>query len=205
MSAYRELVLATRNEGKLREMQQLVAEEPALADVTVVSVASFPDVEDVVETGVTFLENSALKAHAVAQATGLPAIADDSGLSVEVLGGCPGVFSARWSGTHGADQANIDLLLAQTADVSAERLAAKFVCCVVLALPDGTERSRIGEVHGRISRNQRGDNGFGYDPIFELPDGRSMAELGAEEKNAISHRGTALRALRPDITELLGN
>jgi len=198
------LVLATRNEGKLREMQQLVAQEPALADVSVVSVASFPDVEDVVETGVTFLENSALKAHAVAQATGLPAIADDSGLSVEVLGGCPGVFSARWSGTHGADQANIDLLLAQTADVPAGRLAAKFVCCVVLALPDGTQRSRTGEVHGVISRDQRGDNGFGYDPIFELPDGRSMAQLGADEKNAISHRGRALRALRPDITELLG-
>jgi len=200
------LVLATRNEGKLREMQQLVAQDPALAHVEVVSVATaFPEVEDVVESGVTFLENSALKAHAVAKATGLPAIADDSGLAVEVLGGCPGVFSARWSGTHGADQANIDLLLAQTADVPAERLSAKFVCCVVLALPDGTERSRTGEVLGRISRDQRGDNGFGYDPIFELPDGRSMAQLGAQEKNAISHRGKALRALRPDLAELLGS
>lgn len=202
--ARRTLVLATRNAGKLREMQQLVAEVPALAQVSVVSVGSFPDVDDVVESGVTFLENSSLKAHAVAQATGLPAIADDSGLAVDVLGGCPGVFSARWSGTHGADQANIDLLLAQTADVPAERLTAKFVCCVVLALPDGTERSRFGEVHGVLTRNQRGGNGFGYDPIFELPDGRSLAELDADEKNAISHRGIAVRALRQDLAELLG-
>lgn len=200
----RTVVLATRNEGKLREFRQLVAEVPELRDVEVVSVGSFPDLEDVVETGVTFLENSSLKAHEVAKATGLPAIADDSGLAVDVLGGCPGVFSARWSGTHGADQANIDLLLAQTGDVPAERLTAHFVCCVVLALPDGTQRSRLGQLHGVISRDQRGDNGFGYDPIFELPDGRSLAELGADEKNAISHRGNALRALRQDITELLG-
>lgn len=198
------LVLATRNEGKLREMRQLIAEVPELADVEVVSVGSFPELEDVVETGVTFLENSSLKAHAVAKATGLPAIADDSGLAVDVLGGCPGVFSARWSGTHGADQANIDLLLAQTGDVPADRLTAHFVCCVVLALPDGTERSRVGQLDGVISRTQRGDNGFGYDPIFELPDGRSLAEVSPEEKNSISHRGKALRALRADITELLG-
>lgn len=200
----RTLVLATRNEGKLREMRQLVAEVPELAGVEVVSVASYEGVEDVVETGVTFLENSALKAHAVAQATGLPAIADDSGLAVDVLGGCPGVFSARWAGTHGADQANIDLLLAQTGDVPLERLDAHFVCCAVLALPDGTERAQFGEVHGKLTRNQRGTNGFGYDPIFELPDGRSLAELTDEEKNAISHRGRALRALEPDLVELLG-
>lgn len=204
-SAPRTLVLATRNQGKLREMQQLVSEVSDLRHVEVVSVASaFPEVEDVVETGVTFLENSSLKAHAVAKATGQPAIADDSGLAVDVLGGCPGVFSARWSGEHGADQANIDLLLAQTGDVPAERLTAHFVCCVVLALPDGTERSRVGQLHGVISRNQRGENGFGYDPVFELPDGRSLAELNADEKNAISHRGQALRALRADLTELLG-
>lgn len=199
----RTLVLATRNEGKLREMRQLVAETPELIGVEVVSVASFPDVGEVVESGVTFLENSSLKAQAVAKATGLPAIADDSGLAVDILGGCPGVFSALWAGTHGADQANIDLLLAQTTDVAVERLTAKFVCCVVLALPDGTQRSRFGEVHGRLTRDQRGDNGFGYDPIFELPDGRSLAELADAEKNAISHRGNALRALRADLTELL--
>jgi XTP/dITP diphosphohydrolase len=106
---------------------------------------------------------------------------------------------------HGADQANNDLLLAQTADVAVGRLTAKFVCCVVLALPEGAERSRTGEVQGVLTRNQRGDNGFGYDPIFELPDGRSLAELGADEKNAISHRGNALRALRADLIELLGS
>lgn len=197
------LVLATRNAGKLREMQQLVDEVPQLAGVDVVSVESFADVDDVVETGVTFEENAALKAHAVARATGLPAIADDSGLSVDVLGGSPGVFSARWSGVHGADQANIDLLLAQTGDVPEERLAAHFTCCVVLALPDGTERVRVGELHGRLTRNQRGANGFGYDPIFELPDGRSLAELTDAEKNAISHRGTALRLLQPDLVDVL--
>ncbi|RNI21309.1 RdgB/HAM1 family non-canonical purine NTP pyrophosphatase [Flexivirga caeni] len=200
----RTVVLATRNAGKLREMQEIVAGVPELSAVEVVSAASFPDVEDVAETGVTFLENSALKAQAVAKATGLPAIADDSGLAVDILGGCPGVFSARWAGTHGADQANIDLLLAQTGDVPAARLTAHFVCCVVLALPDGTQRHRSGELHGRLSRNQRGEHGFGYDPIFELPDGRSLAELSAEEKNLISHRGKALQALRPDLLELLG-
>ncbi|TWE07850.1 RdgB/HAM1 family non-canonical purine NTP pyrophosphatase [Rudaeicoccus suwonensis] len=197
------LVLATRNAGKLREMQQLVDEVPQLAGVDVVSVGSFADVDDVVETGVTFEENAALKAHAVARATGLPTIADDSGLSVDVLGGSPGVFSARWSGVHGADQANIDLLLAQTGDVPVERLAAHFTCCVVLALPDGMQRVRFGELHGRLTRNQRGANGFGYDPIFELPDGRSLAELTDEQKNAISHRGTALRLLQPDLVDVL--
>ncbi|NNG39399.1 RdgB/HAM1 family non-canonical purine NTP pyrophosphatase [Flexivirga sp. ID2601S] len=199
----REVVLATRNAGKLREMQEIVASVPELAGVKVVSVASFEDVDDVVETGVTFEENAALKAHAVAKATGLPAIADDSGLAVDVLGGCPGVFSARWSGAHGADQANIDLLLAQTGDVDAERLAAHFVCCVVLALPDGTERVRFGELHGRLTRDQRGAGGFGYDPIFELPDGRTLAELDSQEKNAISHRAKALHALRADLAEVL--
>lgn len=199
----RTVVLATRNEGKVRELQQIVQQVPELADVDVVTVGSFPDVGEVVETGVTFEENAALKAHAVAAATGLPAIADDSGLAVDVLGGCPGVFSALWSGTHGADQANIDLLLAQTADVDVARLAAHFVCCVVLALPDGTQRVRRGELHGRLTRDQRGDHGFGYDPVFELPDGRTLAQLDAEEKNAISHRGLALRALRIDLSELL--
>ena len=197
------VVLATRNAGKLREMQQIVAETPKLAEIEVVSVSSFPNVVDVVESAVTFVENASLKARAVAKATNLPAIADDSGLLVDVLGGCPGVFSARWSGMHGDDQANIDLLLAQVDDVPAERLAAHFTCCVVLAMPDGTERIRVGELYGMLTRNQRGSNGFGYGPIFELPDGRSLAQLTDKERNQISHRGHALRALRWDLAQLL--
>ncbi len=196
------LVLATRNAGKIREMRQLVA-DAGMVEVGVVSVDEFPDVGEVVETGVTFEENARLKAHAVAEATGLPAVADDSGLAVDVLGGCPGVFSALWSGRHGADQANIDLLLAQTADVAVERLTAHFVCCAILALPDGREAVRTGEVHGRLTRDARGDDGFGYDPIFELSDGRTMAQLSPDEKNAISHRGHALRALQPDLVAML--
>lgn len=196
------VVLATRNAGKLREFRALVDGWSGLESIQIVDVSEFPDVQDVVESGVTFEENAALKARSVAEATGLPAIADDSGLSVDVLGGCPGVFSARWAGTHGADQANIDLLLAQTMDVTAT-MAAHFVCCMVLALPGGAERIRRGELHGIVTRNQRGTDGFGYDPIFELPDGRTLAQLPAQEKNEISHRAIALRAIREDLGDTL--
>ena len=196
------VVLATRNPGKLREFRALVDGWSGLESIRIVDVSEFPHVQDVVESGVTFEENARLKARAVADATELPAIADDSGLSVDVLGGCPGIFSARWSGTHGADQANIDLLLAQTMDVTAT-MAAHFVCCMVLALPGGAERVRRGELHGTITRNQRGTDGFGYDPIFQLPDGRTLAELPAEEKNAISHRAIALQAIREDLGDTL--
>ena len=143
------------------------------------------------------------KARDAAAATGLVAVADDSGLAVDVLGGCPGVFSARWAGTHGDDQANIDLLLAQTADVPVDKLIARFECSVVLAMPDGALHSATGTVEGRLTREQRGDNGFGYDPIFELPDGRTMAELTADEKAAISHRGRAFRAILPQVAALV--
>lgn len=198
------LVLSTRNAGKVRELRQLVAQVPQLAGLDVVSVGdSYPEVEETIESGVTFEQNATLKARAVAQATDLPAIADDSGLCVDILGDCPGAFSALWSGTHGADQANIDLLLAQTIDVPIEQLTARFVSCVVLALPDGTQRVHFGELPGRLTRDQRGSNGFGYDPILELPDGRTLAELTDEEKNAISHRGNAFRAVLPDLVTLL--
>ncbi|NYJ75309.1 RdgB/HAM1 family non-canonical purine NTP pyrophosphatase [Allobranchiibius huperziae] len=196
------VVLATRNVGKLREFRALIDGWSGLQGIRIVHVSEFPDVQDVVESGVTFEENATLKARAVAAATGLPAIADDSGLSVDVLGGCPGVFSARWAGTHGADQANIDLLLSQTMDVTAT-MAAHFVCCMVLSLPGGAERIRRGELHGIITRNQRGTDGFGYDPIFELPDGRTLAQLPAQEKNQISHRAIAMRAIREDLGDTL--
>lgn len=199
------LVLATRNAGKLRELRQLLAGVPQLAAVEVVGVADLDGVPEVPETGVTFEENARLKSSAVAQATRLPAIADDSGLTVDVLGAAPGVWSAMWSGRTGADQANIDLLQAQLADVDERRLTAHFSSTVVLTLPDGTERVRTGRVDGRLTRDQRGSNGFGYDPIFLLPDGRTLAELTDEEKNAISHRGNAFRALVSDLVELLGD
>ncbi len=196
------VVLATRNAGKLREFQALIADDPGLAGIQVVNVSEFPDVQDVVESGVTFEENAALKARAVCEATGLPAIADDSGLCVDVLGGSPGVFSARWAGAHGADQANIDLLLAQTADVAIP-MTAHFVCCVVLAVPGAQDRIRCGELRGTITREQRGADGFGYDPIFELSDGRTLAQLPAAEKNQISHRAIAMQAIRSEVAVAL--
>lgn len=194
------VVLATRNAGKIADFQHLL--DAAQLPIDVVSVGEFADLADTVETGVTFEENARLKADDVARATGLPALADDSGLAVDVLGGCPGVFSARWSGTHGADQANIDLLLAQTGDVPADELTARFMCCVALAVPGESAQVEFGHVEGRLTRDQRGTNGFGYDPIFELPDGRTMAELTADEKAAISHRGRAFRAILPQVAAL---
>lgn len=195
------VVLATRNAGKIADFQHLL--DAAQLPIDVVSVGEFADLADTVETGVTFEENARLKADDVAHETGLPALADDSGLAVDVLGGCPGVFSARWSGTHGADQANIDLLLAQTGDVPADELTARFMCCVALAVPDESTQVEFGHVEGRLTRDQRGMNGFGYDPIFELPDGRTMAELTADEKAAISHRGRAFRAILPQVAALV--
>lgn len=196
------IVLATRNAGKIREFQHLLDAEQL--DAEVVGVAQFPELTDTVETGVTFEENARLKADEVAAATGLPALADDSGLAVDVLGGCPGVFSARWSGGHGADQDNINLLLAQTGDVPVEKLTAQFRCCVALAVPGRGTVVEFGHVAGRLTRDQRGDHGFGYDPIFELPDGRTLAQYTAEEKAAISHRGKAFRAILPTVRTLMG-
>ncbi|WP_018156486.1 RdgB/HAM1 family non-canonical purine NTP pyrophosphatase [Demetria terragena] len=199
------LVLATRNQGKVKELRQLLAEVPDLAHLEVIGVGDLQGVPEVAETGVTFEENSRLKSAAVASSTKLPVIADDSGLTVDVLGAAPGVWSAMWSGRSGDDQANIDLLLAQLAEVDEERLTAHFSSTVVLTMPDGTERVRAGRVEGRLTRTQRGANGFGYDPIFELPDGRTLAEYTDAEKNAISHRGNAFRALIPDLVDLLGS
>ena len=160
---------------------------------------------EVAETGHTFEENALLKARAVAAHTGLPAVADDSGLCVDALNGMPGVLSARWSGRHGDDEANLRLLLAQLADVPADRRAAHFYCAAALVLPSGAEHVTEGTVHGWLTDAPRGSNGFGYDPIF-VPDssGLTTAQMPAEEKDAISHRGKALRALAPVIAALLG-
>jgi XTP/dITP diphosphohydrolase len=209
-------VLATHNKGKLRELRELLrGQVPGLDVDTQVVDASAVGGPDVAETGVTFAENSLLKARAVAEATGLVAIADDSGLSVDVLGGAPGIFSARWAGRHGDDAANLRLLLAQLADVPDAHRGAAFVCAAALAVPssavaatgsgDGArEVVEYGQLAGTLLREPRGDGGFGYDPVLQpLGLDRSCAELSPEEKNAISHRGQAFRALLPAIVEAL--
>ena len=208
----RRLVLATRNEHKVHELRQILS---GLVDELGLEVVGADDVDgapDVAETEVTFLGNARLKAVALAQATGLPAVADDSGLAVDVLGGSPGVFSARWSGsTAGADagradrdRANLRLLLEQVEDVPDEHRAAAFVCAAVVALPDGRVEGVEGRVTGTLVRAPRGTNGFGYDPVF-VPDGdsRTLAEYTDLEKNAISHRGNAFRALEPVLRAML--
>ncbi|GLF93500.1 RdgB/HAM1 family non-canonical purine NTP pyrophosphatase [Streptomyces yaizuensis] len=197
------IVLATRNPGKIAELRQILA--AAELPCELVGTEAYPEVPDVKETGVTFAENALLKAHALARATGLPAIADDSGLCVDVLGGAPGIFSARWAGTHGDDTANLRLLLAQLSDIAPEHRGAHFFCAAALALPDGTERVVEGRMPGTLRPAPEGTNGFGYDPILQ-PEGetRTAAELSAAEKNAISHRGKAFRALVPVIRELVG-
>ena len=200
----RRIVLATRNGHKVRELQTILADLIAELDLEIVGLGEFPDLADVVETGVTFAQNATLKAVAAAEATGLPALADDSGLAVNVLGGCPGVFSARWAGTHGQDRANLEVLLGQITDVPDEQRSAAFVCVAALALPGGTVVLRRGQMPGTLAREPRGDNGFGYDPILVVDgDTRTAAELTFEEKNAISHRGKAFRSLTADLRELL--
>ncbi|MDH6121536.1 RdgB/HAM1 family non-canonical purine NTP pyrophosphatase [Kitasatospora sp. GAS204B] len=203
MSTPRRLVLATRNQHKVGELHAILG--AAGLDVDLVGADAYPEIPDVRETGVTFAENALLKAHALAQATGLPAVADDSGLCVDVLGGAPGIFSARWAGKHGDDRANLELLLAQLSDIAAPHRTAHFACAAALALPDGTERVVEGRLLGTLRHEPAGDGGFGYDPILQpLGETRTCAELTAEEKNAISHRGEAFRALVPLVRELVG-
>ncbi|MFJ6416947.1 RdgB/HAM1 family non-canonical purine NTP pyrophosphatase [Paeniglutamicibacter sp. NPDC091659] len=207
MSVGPRLVLATHNKGKLRELRELLrGQVPGLDVDTQVVDASAVGAPDVVEDEVTFQGNALLKARAVTAATGLIAIADDSGLSVDVLGGAPGIFSARWAGRHGDDQANIDLLLAQLGDVKDEHRGASFVCAAALATPDGYVAVELGHMPGTLLRERRGDGGFGYDPILQ-PEGYqiSVAELSREEKNAISHRGRAFRGLLPQIVKALAD
>jgi XTP/dITP diphosphohydrolase len=197
------LVLATHNPGKLAELRRIL--EASRVDVDVADLSDYPGMPEVAETGTTFTENALLKARAVAAHTGLPAVADDSGLCVDALNGMPGVLSARWSGRHGDDEANLRLLLAQLADVPAARRAAHFAAATALVLPSGAEHVTEGTVHGWLTDAPRGTNGFGYDPIF-VPDssGLTTAEMPPAQKDAISHRGKALRALAPVIAALLG-
>jgi XTP/dITP diphosphohydrolase len=193
------VVLASRNEGKLAELRRLLA---AHGDVELVGLD--PAFEPGPETGATFEENALAKAREACAATGLPAVADDSGIAVDALNGMPGVLSARWAGRHGDDAANTALLLAQTADVPDARRGAAFVCAAAYALPDGREEVLRAELRGTLVRAPRGTNGFGYDPVL-LPAGldRTTAELAPEEKDRISHRGQALAALAPRLVAAL--
>jgi XTP/dITP diphosphohydrolase len=208
------LVLATHNPHKVVELREILADvvrERGLdldLDRAVVGVDDFDGLEDVVENGATFAANALLKAHAVCAATGLPALADDSGLAVDILGGSPGIFSARWCGRtdlgrKSKDHANVELLLAQLGDVLDEHRGAGFVCAAALVAPDGSEQVEHGEVRGTLERAPRGDNGFGYDPILRVDESRTLAEYTNAEKNAISHRGRALRAIAPHVVDVL--
>lgn len=208
----RRVVLATHNPHKVVELRDILADVLAELHLDVVAAGEVADVPEVAETEVTFLGNATLKARAAARATGLPALADDSGLAVDVLGGSPGVFSARWSGSRAGtgaargekDRANLELLLEQLADVPDEHRGAAFVCAAVLALPDGVSEGVEGRVRGRLAHEPHGAGGFGYDPIF-VPDGstRTFAEHSEAEKNALSHRGNAFRALVPVLRHRL--
>lgn len=200
MSAPR-VVLATRNANKVSEIQRILA--AAGAETELHPLTDFPGAPDVAETGLTFTENALLKARSAASVTGLPALADDSGLAVAAMNGMPGVFSARWCGRHGDDAANLAVLLGQLAEVPDDRLGAAFVCIAALVVPDGSEFVEEGRVEGRLVRQPRGTGGFGYDPIF-VPGGetRTTAEMPPDEKNAISHRGRAFRAIAAHLSEL---
>jgi XTP/dITP diphosphohydrolase len=199
------LVLATHNAHKVGELRAILA--PVLPGLDPASVVGARDVgaPEPVEDGLTFAENALLKARALAAFTGLPAVADDSGLSVDVLGGSPGIFSARWAGRHGDDGANLALLLAQLADIADPHRGARFVCAAALVTPDGFEHVETGTLEGTLAFAPRGTSGFGYDPVLvPVGDTRSCAELTPAEKNAISHRGTAFRALVPTLVRVLG-
>jgi XTP/dITP diphosphohydrolase len=187
------ILLASRNRKKLEELRRILA--PALPAAEVVGLDDVDAYDEVPESGATFADNALIKAREGFRRTGLATVADDSGLAVDALNGMPGVLSARWAGRHGDDRANLELVLDQVADVPDERLGAAFLCAVAYVDAAG-EILTDGRMPGRLVRTPRGENGFGYDPIF-VPDGhdRTSAELTVAEKDAVSHRGQALRAL----------
>jgi len=201
--------LASRNSKKIVEMRRILVDY--VPDVEVLGLHDVTAYDEPAETEPTFAGNAVLKAHAAVAATGLPSVADDSGLCVDALNGMPGVLSARWAGTAKNDLANNRLLLEQLADVPDERRRAHFTCAVALAYPVGAggvaEHVVHGEMAGRVIREMRGDGGFGYDVLFvpdEGPDQRTAAELSVEEKDAISHRGKAIRTIAPVVADVLG-
>ncbi|MCL5040809.1 MAG: XTP/dITP diphosphatase [Firmicutes bacterium] len=194
------LVLATRNEGKVQELKSLLADLP----VALKSLKEFPDIPTLAEPGPTFAENALAKARTVAGLTGLPTLADDSGLEVDALGGQPGVYSARYAGEGASDAANNQKLLAALAGVPAGKRTARFRSAVVLTLPDGREFLFTGVCQGEVGFSPRGEDGFGYDPLFRVAGlDRTMAELSLEEKNSISHRALALTKMKEALRGLL--
>lgn len=197
------LLLATRNKGKIDEFRRIL-EEIAAGQIELVGLDQFPNLHDVAETGSTFKENALLKAREMCAASGIAAIADDSGLCVDFLNGEPGIFSARWSGVHGDDAANTLKVLNSLADVPDEKRGAHFTCVAAIALPDGRTHTEEAHFDGWILREPVGEHGFGYDPIFR-PEGYeiSSAQMSAEAKDAISHRGKSLRAIAPHVITLL--
>jgi XTP/dITP diphosphohydrolase len=202
MAIAHRVVLATRNAQKLAELRRIVAAEaPDVQVLGLVDITAYPEPA---ETERTFEGNALLKARACVAAAGLPALADDSGLAVDVLNQMPGVRSARWAGPGASDEENNELLLRQLSDVPTAERTARFVCAMALVLPDGTEHVRVGEMRGRVGVSPAGDHGFGYDPLF-VADGYAMTngELDPSAKDAISHRGRAVRAILPVLlTEL---
>ncbi|TFI40303.1 RdgB/HAM1 family non-canonical purine NTP pyrophosphatase [Rhodococcus sp. 1R11] len=198
------LLVASRNAKKLRELRR-VLDAAGLVGIELVGLDEVPPFPEAPETGATFEDNAAAKARDGAAATGLPCVADDSGIEIDALNAMPGVLSARWSGTHGQDEANTALVLAQLSDTPDERRGAAFVSACALVVPGGAETVVRGEWRGVVAREPLGDNGFGYDPIF-VPegDGRSAAQLSPDEKDAASHRGRALRKLVPALEALTG-
>ena len=198
----RKLVLATQNSGKIKEFERLLAE--FASDIQVLGLRDFPDMPDIPETGESFIENSLLKARGISKFTNLPALADDSGLCIDYLNGDPGIYSARWAGTHGDDQANLEKLLSELKDVSDDKRTAHFTCVAALAMPDGRTHVEEGLFHGQILHAPVGQEGFGYDPIFQ-PLGMSIssAQMSPQEKDAVSHRGKALRLIAPHVIQML--
>jgi len=198
------VVFATHNAHKASEVRAILAGLVPGLDADEIATSAECGAEEPVEDGETFEENALIKARSLAAHTGLVAIADDSGIAVDIMGGAPGIFSARWSGGHGDDQANLDLLLAQLSDVRGEHRRAAFVCAAVAVHPDGREAVEVARLEGVIAREPRGANGFGYDPIF-VADGQGVTngELDPAVKNGISHRGQAFRALAPRLAALL--
>jgi XTP/dITP diphosphohydrolase len=193
------LLLATRNQGKIGEFRRIL-DAIAPGAIELVGLDQFPNLHDVDETGSTFQENALLKAREMSEATGLPAIADDSGLCVDALNGDPGIYSARWSGEHGNDRANLEKVLDQLKEVPDQERSAYFICVAALYLPSGGSFCEEGRFQGWILHAPVGTNGFGYDPIFR-PEGLeiSSAQMSSEEKDAMSHRGKALRAIAPQV------
>jgi len=193
-------VIATKNKGKLKELQRLLAD----FGLEIISLDEFDEIGEIVEDGVTFYENAMKKAKTVAEKTGLLAIADDSGLEVDALGGRPGVYSARYAGEGASDEENYQKLLQEMKDVPKDKRGAQFRCVMVAYRPDGKWVTSEGICRGRITQSPRGDQGFGYDPVF-VPEGdtRTMAQLSRDEKNKISHRGHALSKLKEEIWKII--